>query len=390
MSEKEWAGLTARPGRALVVDDLDTNREVLRYVLEEAGHLVMDVASGEEALVIAAEEPIDVILLDYMMPGLDGMEVCRRLKADPATSYIPVLMVTGHSEREDKLRAIAAGANDFLSKPIDVEEVRLRVANSVNAKHAMDDLVASYEKLQALEKLRDGLTQMLVHDLKSPLAAVCGYLDVMKLTGVGKLDSELLEMLGAARQGAVVLYEMIRSLLDISRLEAGQMPLQPKLSDLSELATAAMESVTKPGAAVRLELAPSPDPVIVTCDRGVITRVIVNLLANAVKFAPADSTVGIAVAVVGSHVQVRVSDSGPGVALEHQKRIFDRYYAVENPGQDVYSTGLGLTFCRAAVEAHRGEIGVESEPGHGATFWFKIPSIYATSAPRPRPRSLAG
>ena len=150
-----------KTGIILVVDDDARSRDALAILLKRHGHKVLKAADGEEALSLMVQSPPDAVLLDIAMPGVDGVEVCRRIKENPLTTHIPVLMVTGQTDRKERLRAIEAGANDFIVKPPDTEEVSLRVRNAVYGKHLYDQLQENYRRLKQMQELRDNLTNML-------------------------------------------------------------------------------------------------------------------------------------------------------------------------------------------------------------------------------------
>lgn len=368
------AGAEAKAGRVLVVDDEPKNRELLRDMLELRGYSVDEAANGAEVFDrFAAREP-DVVLLDVAMPEVDGLTVCRRLKADAKTAAIPVIMVTAHTDRLDRLAGIEAGANDYLTKPVDLQDMVLRVRNAVNAKRLHDELRESYARLRELEHLRDSLTHMVVHDLRSPLAVMLMGLDILRGNLAGKLSPDDLECLSRCEAGALTMTEMIATLLDVSRFEAKSMPLSPAPIELNALASAAAETLRQVAArrAVRL-IETLHEPVRVLCDAEVIRRVLANLLDNALKFTRRNGEVEVTVQRVNeSRVRVSVRDTGPGVPGAHRSRIFGKFSQVE-PSEARRGTGLGLAFCKLAVEAHGGEIGVESESGTGSTFWFTLP-----------------
>jgi signal transduction histidine kinase/CHASE3 domain sensor protein len=225
-----------------------------------------------------------------------------------------------------------------------------------------------------LEKLRDNLIHMLVHDLRSPLTAIRAYLDLAKMDP-DKLDPDVRDSIDEASSAATHMTEMVSDLIDVSRLEAGAMPLARSAVDLGALTAEAMSSVGAAAQRVAVRFDPPARPVIAFCDRGVIRRVIANLLANAIKFTPASGT--IRVRIDGEHgvVRVVVSDTGPGIAPEHHAKIFEKFGQVDVARQGAKrSSGLGLTYCKLAVEAHGGRIGVASTLGTGSTFWFELPT----------------
>jgi signal transduction histidine kinase len=264
-----------------------------------------------------------------------------------------------------------AGANDFLNKPIDSRDLILRVRNAVYAKHLFDQLQENYRRLQELESLRDNLTHMVVHDMRSPLMGIHGYLELLKMDAGTKLNEEELGYVEYARNGTSALVEMVSSLLDVSRLEAGQMPLKLDCCDLGALAKEAIQTLGSLVDRNRVAVEAPAEKVSTSCDSDVIRRVIANLVGNAAKFARQDAAVRVTVQKGPVKATVAVTDSGPGIPVEYQQKIFEKFGQVAQ-GQK-HSTGLGLAFCKLAVEAHGGEIGVESEVGKGSTFWFTLP-----------------
>jgi len=360
-------------GRILVVDDQDANRLLMRDLLESQGHEVLEATGGTEALQRVGEAMPDVVLLDIGMPGMDGFEVCRRLKADLVTASIPVLLVTAMTQRDQRLLGIGAGANDYITKPVDRSDLSLRVGNAIRMRHLYLEVEAQYRQLEKLELLRDSLVHMIVHDLRSPLAGIRAYLDLVKMDGAGKLDLELTQSIDAARKVAVEMTDMVSDLLDVSRLEVGKMPLELAPADMGGLV---VEAVTAAGASprVRIRVEPPADKLRVVCDAGVIRRVLTNLVVNAVKFTPSSGQIAVSVRGNGSEVKVEVVDTGPGIPPEYHEKVFEKYGQVEAARHGAkHSTGLGLTFCKLAVEAHGGQVGLESAVGAGSTFWIVLP-----------------
>ena len=391
-------------GRIMVVDDEEKNRRLLADLLSADGYTVQTAADGMEALQLATGFKPETILLDVMMPKLDGVEVCRRLKADPATASIPILLVTVLHERADRLKGIQAGADDFLTKPIDADEIRLRVKNAVLTKRLYDKVQDDYARLRELETLRDNLTNMIVHDMRAPLMVMQFYYEAL-LTDKDLFSPDKREV--AIRMGqnsCQNLIEMVTSLLDVSRMEAGQMPLNRVPCAIRDIAQKAAESVAVLAQENALTLRVTGDSASGVVDRDIIHRIFVNLIGNAIKFSPQGGAIGIEISSAGETVRVMVTDQGPGIPQEYHQRIFEKFGQVKTGKENKeYSTGLGLTFCKLAVEAHGGQIGIESpstgstpllrqsfplrqeatagqtgqvragEVGQGSTFWFTLP-----------------
>jgi signal transduction histidine kinase len=360
--------------RILVVDDEPRNVLLLQDLLESRGYTVWTAADGQQGLALAQARSPDVVLLDVMMPRLNGFDVCRRLKADQRTAMIPVLLVTSLNAREDRLAGIGAGANDFITKPIDTGDLLLRVRNAVTTKRLHDEVTSQFLKLQELEAARDTLTHMIVHDLRSPLTGLQAYLDLLRVAVAAGSTGEVLEFARDAHALAEHLKEMVSQVLDVSRLESGDMPLSRRDTDLVELLPGAVASLGPPPSGIAIVYEAAEQPFVVACDRDVVTRVVANLVGNAFKFAPRRGEVRIGLEASNGVVRVTVTDNGPGVEPEHRKVIFEKFgQAPLGQAGKARSSGLGLTFCKLAVEAHGGKIGVDSRNGGGARFWIELP-----------------
>ncbi len=366
----------------LVVDDTEANVDILVETLAD-DYEVSVALDGPSALESVAAETPDLILLDIMMPGMDGYEVCDRLKADAATRDIPVLFISALSETMDKLRAFTRGGVDYVTKPFQPAEVKARVATHLRLRQLQRELEdknrllqENYDRLAELEKLRDNLVHMIVHDMRSPLTGVVGMLEVLRmdLEDEGALDAQKADDIDEARTSGQTLNEMISSLLDISRMEAGEMPLSQEQCDLRTIVSDALTSLVSLVKRCTVVFDPPAEPVTAFCDREVVRRIVANLVSNSIKFTPSRGEVRIWFESVDASVKVLVSDTGPGIPPEYQGRIFEKFGQVEGRAEGKkYSTGLGLTFCKLAAERHGGEIDVDSELGKGSTFWFTLP-----------------
>jgi signal transduction histidine kinase len=374
MTNAKPVEFTEKNGRVLVVDDELRNRELLKDLLVANGYDVVEAEDGITALEKASHENCDVILLDVMMPRMDGLEACQKLKAKPETAHIPVLMVTALVERDQRLKGIAAGADDYLSKPIDRQEVLLRVRNAVHAKRLHDKVQQDLTKLHELESLRDNLMHMIVHDLRSPITVISGACDAIVMMDKDQLSEPQQKFISMAQGSCRDLIEMVSSLLDISRMESGQMPISRTSCNLRDIAQKASESVTVLAQGKKLTIQVNGDSTAIDADLDIMHRIFVNLLGNAIKFSPEGETIRVTISSNGETVRAAVTDQGSGIPEEYHTKIFEKFGQVASRQENKkYSTGLGLTFCKLAVEAHGGQIGVESEPGKGSTFWFTIP-----------------
>lgn len=357
----------------IVVDDTPANLQLLTGMLKERGYKVRPVPSGKLALQAAKSDPPDLILLDIMMPEMDGYEVCERLKADEKLREISVIFISALNETMDKVRAFGVGGVDYVTKPFQFEEVDARVSTHLELQRQRRKLKENYEQLRRLEGMRDSLVHMIVHDLRSPLTGISGFLD-LALDEKETLTEDVLDYLQTAKHSTTAVIDMVSAVLDVSKMEAGEMKLHLAECDLVRIAADLMSGMQSLKEAREMILDAPPAPVTVVADGDLLLRVIQNLLGNALKFTPSDGWIRLGIEPDDNRVCVTVRDNGPGVPAEYLEKIFEKFGQVEaRANQQKHSTGLGLTFCKLAVEAHGGSIGVESEVGKGSTFWFVLP-----------------
>ena len=361
----------AKKGSLLIVDDTPDNIDVLVGCLSP-DYRTRIATNGKIALSLCEKEAPDLILLDIMMPEMDGYEVCRRLKKKEETKNIPIIFITAKGEPQDETKGLALGAVDYIAKPITPAIVLARVATHLEVNRQRLKIETAYKKLQELEALRDNLVHMVVHDMRTPLSLMNGHLELLKMRS--NLNSQGQQHLDAVNRACAGLIEMVSTVLDVSRFDENEMPLEMEELDIVSLAkeTAAPYQALDFGAKIVFES--SLDSLQMNCDQNIIQRVITNLIGNAVKFTPDSGTVRLVLEKIDQEMKISISDNGPGISPEYHEKIFEKFGQVEMHNKKrKYSTGFGLTFCKLAVEAHGGSIGVESEIGKGSTFWFRLP-----------------
>ena len=369
---------TVAPGLLLVVDDDATNRDVLSRRLERQGHEVRTAGSGEEALRLMREAPFETVLLDIMMPDMDGYEVLRQIKSDPWLEDVPVIMISAIDEVQSVVRCIEAGAEDYLAKPFDPTLLKARIGACLEKKRGRDresilyeQLQRNYKRLLELEKMRDDMRNMIVHDLRTTLTSVIVGMEMVSSNG--SLNRTQKEMMGIAMSGGRTLLGMINDLLDVEKMEAGAATLQYEPLSAPQLVHAAVEQVTPLATMERTTIATAIEPGLPAFagDANKLTRTLVNLLANAIKFTRRGTvTIGASRHPSGG-IQFSVRDTGQGIPAEAFDRIFEKFGQLDSESK--IGTGLGLAFCKLAVEAHGGTIEVTSTIGEGSTFSFVLP-----------------
>ena len=358
----------SRPS-VLIVDDTAENLRLLSTILTDNGYEVRPVTSGRQALQTAERAAPDLVLLDISMPHMDGFKVCRQFKERKNLRDIPIIFLTALTDTADKLEAFAAGGVDYISKPFQVEEVLARVRVHIDLRRAQSQASRNYDRLRELEKVRDDLVHMIVHDMRSPLQGVLILLATLRRQ---VSDADMTETIDDAVVAARELARMANDLLDVSRLEQGKMPLAMEACDVVGLAREVAANFA--GDELRKVVVEGGPPVSVQCDAALVRRILENLVSNGMKHTPAGSAVRVRAMSGDAAVRVQVRDNGSGVPVEARERIFEKFAGVKTRvNGDYHSVGLGLAFCKLAVQAHGGAIGVEDAEGGGSVFWFDLP-----------------
>jgi signal transduction histidine kinase len=374
-----------QPEVILVADDIPANVELLLDQLNSLGYDTITATDGPSAVATAFEHHPDLCILDVSMPagdlGVDdrstGFEVCRRIKRDPRTSRIPVIFVTALNDTSDRVRAIEAGGDDFLTKPHNRLVLGARVRSLLKLKAATDALEDSLRKLRELERVRDDLMKMIVHDLKTPLTSVLATLEMLADGDFGEVSTPQKVAIGDVESKSEDLLALIDDILEVARIEEANITLT-----LAPMAPGALlaELVHEWGHRFQQEqttvfVSVADDAPIFTGDKGLIKRVFSNLIQNAVTHSSRAVHLDLSARRAGHGVLFTVSDNGPGIPPEYHEVIFRKFGQVEMPRTPrTRSSGLGLTFCKLVVERHRGRIWVNSAEGKGSSFYIELPS----------------
>src|SRR3954463_16421704 len=394
-------GANAKPEVILVADDIPANVELLLDQLNSLGYETITAVDGPSAIETCFSANPDLCILDVSMPagelGVEdratGFEVCRRIKRDPRSSRIPVIFVTALNDTSDRVKGIEAGGDDFLTKPHNRLVLGARVRSLLKLKAATDALEDSLRKLRELERVRDDLMKMIVHDLKTPLTSVLATMEMLADGDFGAISTSQRSAIADAESKSEDLLALIDDILEVARIEEANITLS-----LAPMAPGALlaELVHEWGHRFQqeqttVEVSVADDAPVFVGDKGLIKRVFSNLIQNAVTHSSRPIHLELSARRAGHGVLFTVSDNGPGIPSEYHEVIFRKFGQVEMPRTPrTRSSGLGLTFCKLVVERHRGRIWVKSAEGKGSSFYIELPSDPAPlEAPQAGAQSLS-
>jgi signal transduction histidine kinase len=385
------------PARILIVDDERRNSELLRVMLAPEGYLLQTAGSGEMALTMVEQEAPDLILLDVMMPGMDGYQVVGKIKANPATNNIPVIMLTALDDRNARMLGLSAGAEDFLTKPVDRAELCVRVRNLLRLKTYGDKLRAAHAALaialeeagearRMAEHANNAKTQFLramSHELRTPLNAISGYTEILEMGIRGVVNPAQVKDLGRIKRASAYLLRLINDVLTIARLEGARplhlisIPVNPVLAEVEEFCILQAKAN-----GLTLTAVPCDHQIFATADAERFQQILLNLITNAVKFTPKGGNIIVTCDDDTDAVRVRVSDSGVGIRSLDIDRVFEPFVQIDRhlTTATQQGVGLGLSISRELARAMSGDLIVESTEGVGSTFTLTLPIASDISA----------
>jgi two-component system, sensor histidine kinase and response regulator len=383
--------VTSVDGRAptiLVVDDNLQNREVAEGNLIGAGYAVIQAEGGAEALALIPARRPDLVLLDVLMPGMDGYETCRGIRALPDGGDVPVLFLTALGDLETHKAALESGADDFLTKPLNRTELLIRVRSLLRIKRLSDELRGNVQVIRtqrdallAAQRQKDELTALIVHDLKNPLSSILSNVQYVQSRAALPVDER--ESLDDVLRASQAMVRLVMNLLDVSRSDDGALIPHVSAFELPELLG---EVCSEMGRRIedkgqRLELALGPGVGAMRGDRDLVRRIIENLIDNAYKYGPKQATISLEVlratmdAGAEPAVEIRVRDQGAGIPEAYRQIVFEKYGRAGGSGvrEARTSHGLGLVFCRRAATVHGGAIWIDAHATGGSCFCVRLP-----------------
>lgn len=356
------------PARVLVVDDQAANLQVLGTMLGQEGYEVVPASDGPTALKRLGLRVPDLILLDVLMPGMDGVEVCQRIRQEPDWRDIPVIFLSAADDKGLIVRALDAGGVDYVTKPFNHAEMISRVRTHLALKAARD-------RLRQLAEDREELLGILAHDLKNNLCGIQMSAEVLRDRMIRLRDEKQERLCDNICRGTAQLLSFVRELLANTAAEHG-FRLEPEPIDLRDAVARVARDYEEPARrkGLKVHTAGPEGRTDVFADRRALGQVLDNLISNAVKFSPPGKQITVTVRCAGEVVECQVQDEGPGLTPEDLRGMFRRYGRLSTrPTGGEPSTGLGLSIAKKLVQGMNGELSCDSTPGRGATFTLRLP-----------------
>lgn len=361
--------------KILIVDDVLSNVLLLKVLLTNENFTIATANNGQQALEQVDKESPDLILLDVMMPDMSGFEVAQRLKENPNTAEIPIIFLTALNSTTDIVQGFQVGANDFISKPFNKEELIIRVSHQVSLVAAKRLILSKTEELERTIAARDKLYSVIAHDLRSPMGSIKMVLNMLILNlPIEKIGHEMYDLLTQANQTTEDVFALLDNLLKWTKSQIGKMNVVFQDVNLVEVVDSVIEifkmvaSVKK--VAIRVE---TPKQMFVYADIDMLKTVIRNLLSNALKFSHEGSEIILRIEQTDDKVVVSVQDYGCGISEEGQQKLLhaDTHFSTYGTNNEEGS-GLGLLLCQDFVLKNNGKLWFTSQEGEGTTFSFSL------------------
>ena len=362
--------------KILIVDDVVSNVLLLKVLLKNEKFKTVTASDGLEAIQQAEKELPDLILLDVMMPQMDGFETAMHLKNNPTTAGIPIIFLTALNSTQDIVKGFQAGANDFITKPFNKEELLVRVNHQISLVAAKKLILERTEELRNTIVGRDKLYSVIAHDLRSPLASIKMVLNMMVL-GVSEdvIGKEMYQMLQMVNHSTEDVFSLLDNLLKWTKSQIGKLNVVYQDFRIDEVVEGVLDIFSLVSKSKNIQLVnDSIDTVTVHADVDMVKTILRNLLSNALKFSYEGSQIIIGSQVETDKVIISVKDSGKGMSAEDKEKLlktethFSRYGTNNEEG-----SGLGLLLCQDFAIKNGGDLWFESEEGKGSTFFFSIP-----------------
>jgi signal transduction histidine kinase len=362
-----------------------------RQALESSGYAVGEAETGLDALSRIEAGPYDLVILDVLMPELDGFETCKRLRDNSKTSDLPVLMVTGLEDIASIEKAFAVGATNFMTKPLHWHLLNHQVKYIIRSADQQAALKAATLEAEAASKAKSNFLAKMSHELRTPMNAITGFMDLMQKEIFGPLgDARYKEYVGHIHESSDHLLDIINDILDFAKIESGKVELYESKVDVKRLidkvANLVSPLASKGGVSINFDIA--PDLPAIKADETKLKQILLNLMSNAIKFTPEGGSVKfVARNLESGEVHLSVVDTGIGIAKKDLPNVFDAFVQVEDSLDRTYEgTGLGIPIAVALAELHDGSLSIESALGRGTTVNVRLPRsrVILEGAPTPK------
>ena len=366
--------------KLLVVDDVQTNVLLLKALLSKEGYGILVANNGQEALEVIRNENPDLILLDVMMPGMDGFEVAERLKSEEFRCEIPIIFLTALDDTQSIVNGFKLGAGDFISKPFRKEELMVRIKHQLSLVAARRIIEEKNEELRKTIAGRDKMYSVIAHDLRSPMASMKMLLNtIMMSVEKDKIDPDIFDMLQMSNKTSEEVFSLLDNLLKWTKSQLGKLTVIPQKLDISGLADGVVEVMNSVAEVKHIKLIRTDhESFFVYVDIEMIKSVLRNLISNAVKFSNPDSEIKVGIKAEDGKVIVSVTDSGKGIKKEDQHKLLkDSTHFTTYGTNSEEGSGLGLLLCRDFARKNGGELWFESEENLGSVFSFSLPQLIA-------------
>ena len=366
--------------KLLVVDDVQTNVLLLKALLGKEGYGILVANNGQEALEVIRNENPDLILLDVMMPGMDGFEVAERLKSEEFRCEIPIIFLTALDDTQSIVNGFKLGVGDFISKPFRKEELMVRIKHQLSLVAARRIIEEKNEELRKTIAGRDKMYSVIAHDLRSPMASMKMLLNtIMMSVEKDKIDPDIFDMLEMSNKTSEEVFSLLDNLLKWTKSQLGKLTVIPQKLDISALADGVVEVMNSVAEVKHIKLIRTDhESFFVYVDIEMIKSILRNLISNAVKFSNPDSEIKVGIKAEDGKVIVSVTDSGKGIKKEDQHKLLkDSTHFTTYGTNSEEGSGLGLLLCRDFARKNGGELWFESEENLGSVFSFSLPQLIA-------------
>lgn len=363
--------------RVLIVDDVPENIQILVHLLNEKGLKVNYAESGIKALKAIKNNIPDLILLDVSMPGMDGFEVCEKLKKDPLTADIPVIFLTAKVDQEDVINGLEKGAVDYVTKPFNSNELISRIFTHLELKHNRDLITRQNEELSKLNEVKNQLFSVISHDMKNLFNNILFGTESLEKEIEYFQKGEIVQMASVIHDSARRAFSLLQNLLDWSRSQMQSISYSPVSAEIVMLVnqSVALFRPTIQKKDITIDVHSHGESFQAFADLEMVKAVLRNLLSNAIKYSHAGDTIDVTVTEKRDTILVEISDHGVGMSPEQVKKLKQINQPFQStPGtQNERGSGLGMVLIRDFVEKNKGDFDFESTQGEGSKFWFTLP-----------------